>query len=523
LSFDSGDRTTFLLEQMSRQLGGFENGTYPPFQDPSPFPRSRSILWVNILWFLSLVTSIVSGFYAMLVQQWVGRYNQICQELPRNQRRARVFLLRGAQKYSLSTAIGVMPILILLNISLFLFLFGLILFLFTISHVLATMVAVCTGLFGLPYFALTILPIIHGFCPYFTPMSGVCWYMWHISLSTVAFALRWIVGQFCADSLPRPLNNGGSLGQGTLLIKLSRGFRHAFRKHTQRVKDGLRWSIIRQALEVPLAEDLKGFTWLLQRLAMADNSKIQEFVDSIPGETLLQLSYIRVPADSEQMTIHKHLSNLFQSCISTQGTTELKEDARSRRLLVCLDAFHHIVESSPIPNGFSLSDMALEPVWSIFKDVELVRRLWNDNDTAVCVTSRSICTHLARQLLRKHSLDKPEQTWLQEIIGDPTNETYSSDRVAMAERRNLMSFVYDVLSNRTDKLDVKSTTRFAESLAVLMNAGRSAALSREVFEGELAYLLGQIESNDHRDRDEVVAKLREMFLPVDPHQIVERN
>ena len=90
-----------------------------------------------------------------------------------------------------------------------------------------------------------------------------------------------------------------------------------------------------------------------------------------------------------------------------------------------------------------------------------------------------------------------------------------------------MSFVYGVFSNRTDKLDVKSTTRFAESLAVLMNAGRSATLSRDIFEGELTSLLDQIASNNHGNRDEVVvAKLREMFrvfLPVDPHQITESN
>ena len=457
------------------------------------------------------MTSIVSGFYVMLAQQWVGRYKQMSQGLPSNQRRVRSFLFRGAKIYSLSNAIGMMPI--LLNISVFLFLFGLMLFLFTISNVLATMVTVCTGLFGLAYCVLTILPTIHGFCPYFTPMSDLWWYLWHMPLSAVAYVHQWILGPPPTDSesLPCYLNESKSLEQDTL-IKGLRIFGCAIQKHRQRFKNGLRQSVIQQALDAPLTKDIKALTWLLQRPAMADKDNIQEFVDSIPGVTLFQLSCGRDPTDSGEITIHAHLKTLLQSC--TQGTTDLKEDARSRRLLVCLDAFHYIVENSPIPNGASLSDadIALKHVWPNFEDVELVRGLWADNDPAVRVTSRSICTHLARHLLRKHPLEKSEQTWLQEIMGDPASETYSPKRVAIADHRNLMSFVYGVLSNCTyDFFNVKSITRFAESLAVLMNAGRSAALNRDIFEGELISLIEQVENNDHRDRDEVVDKLRKMF------------
>ena len=55
-----------------------------------------------------------------------------------------------------------------------------------------------------------------------------------------------------------------------------------------------------------------------------------------------------------------------------------------------------------------------------------------------------------------------------------------------------------------------------------MKAGRSAALSRDIFEGELISLIEQVENDDHRNRLEVVEELRKMFrvfLNVDPHQI----
>jgi len=71
LSPDSGDRMTALLEQISQQLAGFQNTTFPPSQNSTSFSPSHTIICVNVLWFLSLITSIVSAFYVMLVQQWV--------------------------------------------------------------------------------------------------------------------------------------------------------------------------------------------------------------------------------------------------------------------------------------------------------------------------------------------------------------------------------------------------------------------------------------------------------------------
>jgi len=75
LSSDSGDKTAYLLGQISQQLTVFSpNGTYIP---PTPGPiysPSLSIILVNCFWVLSLVLSIASAVAATLMQQWTRRY-----------------------------------------------------------------------------------------------------------------------------------------------------------------------------------------------------------------------------------------------------------------------------------------------------------------------------------------------------------------------------------------------------------------------------------------------------------------
>ncbi|KAI0279020.1 hypothetical protein BGY98DRAFT_907290, partial [Russula aff. rugulosa BPL654] len=126
LSPDPGIATTILLSQISQQLTGFQNNTYPRPQETAPFSPTLAILFVNALWFLSLVIAIVSAFYVMLVQQWIRQYTQTLAELTDNQR-VRSCLFIGSQKYKLSHAIGWIPL--PLHISVFLFLSGLIIFL----------------------------------------------------------------------------------------------------------------------------------------------------------------------------------------------------------------------------------------------------------------------------------------------------------------------------------------------------------------------------------------------------------
>ena len=63
----------------------------------------------------------------------------------------------------------------LLHFSVFLFLVGLVIFFFTINKVVATVVLIAVGLFGVVYFTLSTLACIDRSCPYRTPLSDVWW------------------------------------------------------------------------------------------------------------------------------------------------------------------------------------------------------------------------------------------------------------------------------------------------------------------------------------------------------------
>lgn len=511
LSPDTGETTTDLLKQISQQLGDLQNNTYTPPQVTAPYSPTTAILFVNALWLLSLVTAIISAFYVMLVQQWIRRYTQTSEELSGDQERVRTCLFLGTQKYHMSHAIGLIPL--PLHISVFLFFSGLIIFLFTISHAMATVVTVAVVSFVLVYIALTIFPIMDDVCPYFTPMSDSSWYIWHTFLSAAAFCFHRILERFRRRrSDPYDLGEVQSPGPDKH-SNWPEGLEGAIDlKNQQRFKRGLRGNIFRHALAAPVAVDLRALTWLLQRPAMAQKSKFQEFVDHIPPQTLVQLASF--DAESGERTIREHLTSLFQSCTRGSGTYKLEEPVRLRRLEICLNAFHHIVKP------FTLLDENYEAllgyVWSNFQDIDSVQELLVNNNPAIRVTSRSICAHLARDLLRKprSELKEPELRWLQVVVGkseDAKFDLLDSEHLSRRDHLNVQSFVFGVLSNQKDALAVEHATRFAETLAILMNAGSSGALSKEIFSEEISSFIEWAEKCDRQHREEVVAQLRAIF------------
>ena len=509
LSPDSGDRTVALLEQISQQLAGFQNATFPPSQNSTSFSPSRAIICVNVLWFLSLVTGIVSAFYVMLVQQWVRRYTQMIQDLSSNDGPVRSTLFLGTQKYRMSHAVGLTPL--PLHISVFLFFSGLIIFLFTISNIVANAVTVCVAIFGLAYFVLTILPTIDHVCPYFTPMSDMWCYVWRALLSVSAYCLRLAVRCLYPRRPLRWLKLAG------WLINLE----HAIEKHNQHLQGGLRGIIVRRVIDAPMAVDLKALSWLLQRPVMAENSNIQDFIASVPGETLTLL--MNAPKDSGKITFSEHLSALLRSC--APGTVGLKEDVRKGRLLVCLNALHHIVKATFIPCGDLPSLTLMSNVRVKFASMETMRTLWADSDPAIRVTSRSICALLARYFLQpSYQCEDSELAWLGDVVGTlPNAGADYSNYIVTANRMNLKSFVYGILSNQTDGLPLKHAIFFAETLAILMNAGGQAILSRDIFEEQLTALIQWIENDDDQRRDKVVSKLRDIHHGIKRPSLQERR
>ncbi|KAH9057767.1 hypothetical protein EDB87DRAFT_1536607, partial [Lactarius vividus] len=174
LSFDPSVATVQLLGQISQQISALSNGTQipdsPPFSDSS-FHPTPSAIRVNILWFLSLILSLICALAATLMQQWARRYLQLAQSQTALHKRARTraYLFEGVQTFRLSQAVEAVPA--VLHVSVFLFFAGLVDFLFSIDGVVAHAMFGVVVFFGAIYLLLTFLPNVRPNCPYRTPFS----------------------------------------------------------------------------------------------------------------------------------------------------------------------------------------------------------------------------------------------------------------------------------------------------------------------------------------------------------------
>ncbi|KAI0287483.1 hypothetical protein BC826DRAFT_1044099 [Russula brevipes] len=66
-------------------------------------------------------------------------------------------------------------IVVSLHVSLFLFLVGLVVFFFPINRLVAIILSMVVGLFGMIYLIITVLACVDRDCPYHTPLSGAWW------------------------------------------------------------------------------------------------------------------------------------------------------------------------------------------------------------------------------------------------------------------------------------------------------------------------------------------------------------
>src|SRR5712672_2975762 len=92
LSSVTGAASVLLLNQISQQLSALSNGTQippPPLYDDSSFCPTARAIRINVLWFLSLILSLVCALAATLMQQRARRYLQLVQAQAPLYKRAR--------------------------------------------------------------------------------------------------------------------------------------------------------------------------------------------------------------------------------------------------------------------------------------------------------------------------------------------------------------------------------------------------------------------------------------------------
>ncbi len=149
---DPQETSAFYLQKMY-QLQAGPNISQPSvpstLTDPSSFSPPTYAIWVNSLWFLSLVISLSCAMLATSLQQWARHYIRITQESgqsPRSRARRRAFFADGMQKFHVPRVVEILPILV--HLSLFVFFVGLLIYLFNINHTVFSTVMCWIALLG---------------------------------------------------------------------------------------------------------------------------------------------------------------------------------------------------------------------------------------------------------------------------------------------------------------------------------------------------------------------------------------
>ncbi|KAI0666944.1 hypothetical protein C8Q78DRAFT_406810 [Trametes maxima] len=169
--------TVTALQQISAQLSSFAtsstfvNSTHPVFQqlDAPPSPVPRSAVWLNGLWFTSLILSLTSSSLCIVVKQWLNEFSSPIQGTTREAARLRQYRLENLERWHVGFIVMTIPV--LLQIALALFLAGLLVLLYPLHRGVASVSAGFVGALGAFTLITMALPLVKPGCSYKSPLA----------------------------------------------------------------------------------------------------------------------------------------------------------------------------------------------------------------------------------------------------------------------------------------------------------------------------------------------------------------
>lgn len=107
------------LQTSSYQFNnGYLNATFSPSQVP-PFQAAKSDVRVNVCWFASLMLSLSSASFGILVKQWLRELLSISYISPQERIRIRDARVQGLESWKLFEIASLLPILLQISLALF--------------------------------------------------------------------------------------------------------------------------------------------------------------------------------------------------------------------------------------------------------------------------------------------------------------------------------------------------------------------------------------------------------------------
>ncbi|TFK88246.1 hypothetical protein K466DRAFT_489291, partial [Polyporus arcularius HHB13444] len=172
------DPVLMALQQISSQLTSFSvtssfiNATHPIVQDlqasAAPHPE-RWAVWLNALWFASLICSLSSASVGIMVKQWLNQYSSGLSGSSRQIARLRQHRLNALEKWCVGGIVAILPV--LLQVGALLFFAGLLILLWVLNHTVAIIASALVGALATFLVATTVIPTFTIDCPYLSPAS----------------------------------------------------------------------------------------------------------------------------------------------------------------------------------------------------------------------------------------------------------------------------------------------------------------------------------------------------------------
>ena len=311
----SQDASAFYLAQVVQLLSN-ENGSQVviPLSLTNPatsFTPPTSAVWVNLLWFLSLVIGLTCALLATLLQQWTRRYLRLTKPRfsPHKRARIRAFFSEGVERLHLPWAVEALPT--LLHISLFLFFAGLCVFLFGIHQTIFSVVAAWVGLCVVIYAYVTALPILHKDSPYHAPLSTFIW--------------------FCITSVRYTLFDCPPRGDSQSFVT------HDLEEDRHRI--GSMHSLVKTAeeyaCELPADIDYRAVSWTFR--SFDQDHELEKFFEGVPG--FCTSTAVENPMDGFIKPNSRKLSDALIGLMDrTLSSSLVPESVKQRRITICTKA-----------------------------------------------------------------------------------------------------------------------------------------------------------------------------------------
>ena len=279
---------------------------------PPAFSPPRYAIWVNSLWFLSLVISLSCAMLATLLQQWARRYLKVTQPPrcePHKRARARAFFAHGIEKYHVAWAVEALPTLV--HLSLFIFFAGLLVYLFNIDHTVFKVVVCWVALLTTVYGFITFMPFFWHDSPYHSPLSAPVWSLPGI-ISNLVLKVAEIIARHFSSRFE------------VSIYLLRDRCRSWFPDNLETAASGARSKRLSEI-------DTQILDWTAN--ALDEDDALERFIESIPG--FYKSAVVKnIPESAEDSIQGPLIAFLYR----TLSSNSVSRSVKLRRLGLCLNA-----------------------------------------------------------------------------------------------------------------------------------------------------------------------------------------